>query len=195
MRRQRLRKKSDSWQTIYMDLMTIIMVFFIILWSINQSKDMGVSETIGDQTARVINLPGDVLFSAGKIELSSGGKDILAKIFDSSKEGISLNLSNSGLSKRLLVIHGHTDNDGSKDANLELGYRRALSAYHEIKKYDQKLPEHIVVCSHADNTPEQEVPKFKGRLSKSQKSLLKEAKQKNRRITIEDKLLDQFGKQ
>ena len=39
----RTRSGGDSWQVIYMDLMTIIMVFFVILWSINQGKDLGIS--------------------------------------------------------------------------------------------------------------------------------------------------------
>ncbi len=44
------RQRSDSWQVIYMDLMTIIMVFFVILWSINQREDIGLSDTLGEET-------------------------------------------------------------------------------------------------------------------------------------------------
>ena len=58
------QKKSggEPWLVIYTDLMTIIMVFLVILWSLNQGKDIGVSETIGDVTAIMISMPGDVLF-------------------------------------------------------------------------------------------------------------------------------------
>ena len=192
LRRRRSRKKADSWQTIYMDLMTIIMVFFIILWSINQGKDDGISETIGDQTARLINLPGDVLFSAGQVSMSDKGKEVLGQLFNNKNGGVGLTFQDNGLSKRMLVIHGHTDDDGVKANNLELGYQRALSAYQEILKYTPALIDHVVVCSHADNSPDQEVPKFRGKLTKSQRQMLREAKKKNRRISIEDKYINRF---
>ena len=43
------RSRGEPWQVIYTDLMTIIMVFFVILWSTNQGKDIGISETITGQ--------------------------------------------------------------------------------------------------------------------------------------------------
>ena len=171
------------------------MVFFIILWSINQGKDIGISETIGDQTARLINLPGDVLFSAGKTDLTKPGREVLGRLFNGKNGGVSLRFEDNGLSKRMLVIHGHTDGDGQKATNLELGYKRALSAYREIAKFSPNLPDHVVVCSHADNSPAQDVPKFKGRLTSSQRSMLRDAKKKNRRITIEDKYINKYGEE
>jgi outer membrane protein OmpA-like peptidoglycan-associated protein len=89
----------------------------------------------------------------------------------------------------MLVIHGHTDNEGEKDKNLELGYQRAMTAYREIVKYGSDLPDHVVICTHADNSPAQEVPAFGGILSAAEQAAVKEAKAKNRRITIEDKLV------
>ena len=44
------RTRGEPWMIIYTDLMTIIMVFFVILWSLNQGKDIGISETVGDVT-------------------------------------------------------------------------------------------------------------------------------------------------
>ena len=129
--KNRGNKKFESWQIIYMDLMTIIMVFFVILWSLNRGKDVGLSETVGDQTANMINLPGDVLFSPGKTSLTQGGRDVFSKLFDD-KTGAVLNFSTSGLVKRILVIHGHTDSDGKKLDNLQLGYKRAFSAFKEL---------------------------------------------------------------
>ena len=49
-----------------MDLMTNIMVFFVIIWSLSPGADDGISETVGDVTTRLINLPGDVLLLLGK---------------------------------------------------------------------------------------------------------------------------------
>jgi hypothetical protein len=47
----------------------------------------------------------------------------------------------------------------------------------------------VVICTHADNTPAQEVPAFGGTLSAAEQTAVKEAKSKNRRITIEDKVI------
>lgn len=180
-----------AWQVIYTDLMTIIMVFFVILWSLNQGKDIGVSETIGDVTARMLNLPGDVLFSPGKSNLSSEGKEVFKELFYD-ETGQVLNFQTDGLTKRMLVIHGHTDGDGKKENNFNLGYRRAYSAYEELKKYSDDISDHVVICTHADNTAVQEVPDFEGKISKAQREILRAAKSKNRRITIEDKVMNNF---
>lgn len=182
------RSRSAPWLIIYTDLMTIIMVFFVILWSLNQGRDIGVSETIGDVSARMITLPGDVLFPAGKHELSSEGSTVFKNIFFDETEQV-LNFQTSGLTKRLLIINGHTDGDGEKERNFELGYRRAYAAYDEIIKYSEDLANHAVICTHADNSPQQEVPQFEGKITKAQRAILRLSKSKNRRITIEDKML------
>ena len=187
-------KKTDSWQIIYMDLMTIIMVFFVILWSINQGKDVGISETLGDQTANMVKLPGDVLFKPGKSNMTSEGRDVFAEIFSSDGQSV-LNFQSTSLSKRMLVIHGHTDGDGKKTENIELGFQRAIAAYNEIKKHSPEVVDHAIICTHADNSPEQEVPKFQGRITPEQRKVLRAAKAKNRRITIEDKLVDRLDGQ
>ncbi|MEL6339267.1 MAG: flagellar motor protein MotB [Myxococcota bacterium] len=186
----RVRRRSESWQVIYMDLMTIIMVFFVILWSINQKKDGGFSQTVGDQSVTTVNLPGDVLFASGKTKLTPEGKKVFKKLFND--ESV-LNFDTSGLVKRLLVIHGHTDSDGPKDDNFALGYFRALAAYREIQGYGEDLADHAVICTHADNTPAQDVPAFEGEMTPAEASLIRDAKSKNRRITIEDKVVNRFG--
>jgi len=185
------RSRGEPWQIIYTDLMTIIMVFFVILWSTNQGKDIGISETIGDISSRMISLPGDVLFPSGKFDLSDEGKSVFNQIFYD-ESGQVLNFQSTGLTKRLLVINGHTDGDGEKEKNLELGFRRAFAAYQEVKKYSPDLVDHVAICTYADNAPQLEVPKFEGEISKAQKETLKLTKSKNRRITIEDKIINTF---
>ena len=183
----RAKKKSggEPWQVIYTDLMTIIMVFFVILWSLNQGKDIGVSETIGDVSTRMITLPGDVLFAAGRSELSDEGSQVFEDIFYD-ETGQVLNFEDNGLTKRLLIVHGHTDGDGDKDANFQLGFRRAYSAYNEIRQYNPEFQDHAIICSHADNSPTMDVPIFEGAISAAQRETLNMAKSQNRRITIED---------
>ena len=95
----------------------------------------------------------------------------------------------------MLVINGHTDGDGEKNRNLELGFQRAYAAYNEVSKYSEDLPNHVVICTHADNSPEVAVPKFEGNISKVQRETLKNTKSKNRRITIEDKIISNFDQE
>jgi flagellar motor protein MotB len=183
------RKAFDTWQIIYIDLMTNIMIFFVILWAIqNRQSNKGISDTVGTETVKMVNLPGDVLFASGQAELSGEGKNVVGKLFDDPTHSV-LNFDSGPLTKRMLVIHGHTDTDGTKEENLELGYRRALAAYREIARYGTDLSDHVVICTHADNSPAQEVPAFGGLLSLTEQGAVKEAKAKNRRITIEDKIV------
>jgi flagellar motor protein MotB len=190
--RTRPRMSNPIWQVTYMDMMTIVMVFFVILWSISQKHERGISQKVGDETVKMVNLPGDVLFPKGRAELSDDGRSVLNKLF-SDPTGAVLSFETTGLARRLLVIHGHTDGDGEKDENFELGYRRALTAYREIQQYGNELPDHVVICTHADNSPAQEVASFEGEMTPAEASAVREAKSKNRRITIEDKMVSRFG--
>ena len=182
------RKRIEVWQIIYMDLMTIVMVFFVILWSINIKSTRGIDEAVGEQTVRMVTLPGDVLFPSGKWFLSEDGKKVFVSLFQENPEAV-LNFDTGGLVRRRLVIHGHTDSDGEKDENLLLGYQRAYAVYKEIQKFGPDLGNHIVLCTHADNSPAQEVPVFEGKTTSAQRIVLREAKGKNRRIAIEDQLI------
>jgi flagellar motor protein MotB len=183
------RRAFEIWQIIYIDLMTNIMIFFVVLWAIQQRpKKAGISDSIGTETVKMVDLPGDVLFPPGKSELGPEGVKVLERLFGHDSRAV-LDFDTGPLTKRVLVIHGHTDGDGVKDENFELGYRRALSAYRDIRRYGSELPDHVLICTHADNTPAQEVPAFTGVLTPPELAAVKEAKAKNRRITIEDKVL------
>jgi len=184
----RQRKAFDSWQIIYIDLMTNVMIFFVILWAIQSRGHKGVSDTVGTETVKTVNLPGDVLFPSGRSELSDQGRSVFSRLFSDETHTV-LNFDSGPLSKRLLVIHGHTDNDGTKEQNFELGYRRALAAFREIEKYGADTADHVVICTHADNSPAREVPAFGGELSAAEQEAVKEAKARNRRISIEDKVV------
>jgi len=193
-RRAAPRKSGNVWQIIYMDLMTIMMVYFVILWSADSNKEadaqtQGISQTIGDQTVRMVNLPGDVLFNSGQSRVSSEGEKVFSQLFGDKTADV-LNFDMGGLVRRQLVIHGHTDSVGQKDKNLQLGYDRAYSVYKAIQKYGAEVPGHVVLCTHADNTPTREVPVVKGELTDTQKQAIKDAHAKNRRITIEDQLVN-----
>jgi flagellar motor protein MotB len=186
---RRQKPKFDVWPVVYIDLMTQIMMFFVILWSISQmqAKKKGASKTVGDTTEHVVSLPGDVLFPSGRTKLTPQGEEVFARLFKDDT-GEVLTFETGGLTKRVLVIHGHTDSDGKKDDNYVLGFQRALTVYKEIQKYGPEISDHAVLCTHADNTPVKEVPLFTGALTPAQAQALSEAKSKNRRITIEDQV-------
>ncbi len=185
----RRSKNYDIWQVFYIDLITNLMMFFVVLWVINEHQTKGISQTLGEETVKMVNLPGDVLFASGKSELTTEGREVFGRLFND-ETGQVLNFDTGGLVKRLLVIHGHTDSEGEKDHNLELGYLRAMAAYREIRKYGEEVTDHVVICAHADNSPSQEVPAFAGVLSRAEDQAVREAMAKNRRITIEDKLVN-----
>ena len=185
----RQRRGFDVWQIVYIDLMTNVMIFFVVLWAVqSRPRKSGISDTLGTETVKMVTLPGDVLFPSGKSDLSDSGHQIMSKLFNDDTHTV-LNFDVGPLQKRMLVIHGHTDNEGQKEKNLELGYERAMAAYREIAKYGQDVPDHVVICTHADNTPAEEVPAFGGTLTGAEQAAVREAKTKNRRITIEDKLV------
>lgn len=184
-----LKKQGEIWQIIYIDLMTQVMILFVILWVLSQKNQVGVDNKVGDTTVRMVSLPGDVLFSSGESALSRAGQGVFSKLFEVEPEAV-LNFDTGGLVRRLLVVHGHTDGDGEKDSNIQLGFKRAFAVYKEIQKYSRDLADHVVICSHADNSPAEEVPRFEGNLTAAQRSVLQDAKSKNRRITIEDKVVN-----
>ena len=173
------------WSIIYIDLMTQIMAFFVIVWSVEhgtkltQTKSLGTGVGMGDQTVRMVDLPGDVLFASGQTTLAPDGKDAIDKLFGDPESGV-LSFDQGGLATRKLVIHGHTDDVGAKDKNFLLGYERAWAVYEEIKKQSKEVPDHIVLCTHADNTPTKAIAP--GMAAPDADA----ARMKNRRITIED---------
>jgi outer membrane protein OmpA-like peptidoglycan-associated protein len=180
------RSHGALWSIIYIDLMTQIMAFFVIVWSVDHGTKatattpaQGTGIGMGDQTVRMVDLPGDVLFSSGQTTLAPDGRKAIDTLFGDADSGV-LSFDQGGLAQRKLVIHGHTDDVGGKDANLQLGFQRAWAVYQEIRQYSKELPDHVVLCTHADNTPAQAI------VPNAAKGEADAARSKNRRITIED---------
>ena len=181
------------WSIIYIDLMTQIMAFFVIVWTIEHGAKAtmtagvgtGFGVGMGDQTVRMVDLPGDVLFATGKTELAQDGKTVIGRLFGDADSGV-LNFDRGGLAQRKLVIHGHTDDVGIKDANFQLGYQRAWSVYQEIRRHSNELPDHVILCTHASNTPGTPLPALTGTPGPDEQAVIGAARANNRRITIED---------
>jgi hypothetical protein len=117
-RRPRPPRKGHGalWSIIYIDLMTQIMAFFVIVWTIEHGAKAtqtpklatGFGIGMGDQTVRMVDLPGDVLFASGKTDLAADGKTVIDKLFGDESAGV-LNFDQGGLAQRKLVIHGQLD--------------------------------------------------------------------------------------
>jgi outer membrane protein OmpA-like peptidoglycan-associated protein len=189
------RKAGELWAVIYIDLMTQIMAFFVIVWAVDLNDKetatpqvaTGMGLGIGDQSVRMVDLPGDVLFGSGKVELGAEGRTVIDRLFGEKDSGV-LEFDQGGLATRKLVIHGHTDDAGKKDENFLLGYQRAWAVYQEIRSHSRALADHVVLCTHADNTPSQLValPADNLQLTDDEREVIRQARAKNRRITIED---------
>ncbi len=195
MRRARphaVRRPRIVWPIIYIDLMTQIMVFFVILWSLERREaesaqlGTGAGVGIGDQSLRMVDLPGDVLFGSGETAVGQEGREVFARLFGDPESGV-LDFDVGKSARRTLAIHGHTDDVGKKDDNCLLGYQRAWAVYQEIRKHGGELPDHVVICTNADNTPARVLPEVSGaNLTDEERATIEEARARNRRITIED---------
>jgi outer membrane protein OmpA-like peptidoglycan-associated protein len=173
------------------------MAFFVIVWAVDLNDKetatpqlaTGMGMGIGDQSVRMVDLPGDVLFGSGKTELGAEGRGILDKLFGDEASGV-LSFDQGGLATRKLVIHGHTDDQGPKDENFELGYQRAWAVYRALRALSSEVPQHVVLCTHADNTPARAVeltaPQGGLELTAEERAVIRQARARNRRITIED---------
>ena len=54
----RQRRAFDVWQIVYIDLMTNVMIFFVVLWAVQSGpKKSGISDTVGTETVKMVDLP------------------------------------------------------------------------------------------------------------------------------------------
>ena len=92
----RQRRAFDVWQIVYIDLMTNVMIFFVVLWAVQSApKKSGISDTVGTETVKTVDLPGDVLFAVGKSDLSDEGRQVFTKLFGGDSDTV-LNFDTGG---------------------------------------------------------------------------------------------------
>ncbi len=133
------------WVTIYSDMITSIMVFFLILWSYTefgkaQVKDNSAPVQVQDLTLRqeikqeleqvgtvvvtgkriTVTLPSAVLFGSGSAKLTGPAQESLAKVAEALAK-----------SQAPIVVEGHTDNvpinNSQWRSNYQLSAARAFS--------------------------------------------------------------------
>ena len=128
------------WVTVYSDMITGLMVFFLILWASTQMtkpqtapppKEAQLQLQVKQQLAEVgtvvvtrkkmtVTLPSAVLFDPGRADLKSTAKESLGRVVDALVK-----------SSMPIVVEGHTDDAPIQKSrwhsNYELSAARALS--------------------------------------------------------------------
>ena len=191
--------EDTTWQAIYMDLITMLMILFLLLWVISAGKSESKSSGFPFKSLNI----GENSFTSGSADLTGEAKkQILDAVLYQSKQPF---LPKVGYDKeeeqyRILMVHGHTDHappKGSKnphEANMKYGYDRAMSVYKVlkdeykglVKQGKNELPlDHtdkvlISVCSHSFS-----YPIHNSKLVNGKNALPSDTKEKaNRRVNI-----------
>jgi flagellar motor protein MotB len=176
--------QGSTWETVYMDLITQIMIFFLVLWALSAGKG---NDESGNVIRNLADIPSNGMFEDGQSVLTSQGKKTLDKWL-SSKPPVGYD-DETG-SRSLIIITGHTDDVGNRVSNLGLGYARARSAfkYFQNRRPKMGLLENVILSTASANEPAEDYKKLVAEWqsgSKSAQGLLKVVRAKNRRITIE----------
>lgn len=95
----------------------------------DSDKHKGADGWITTPTFDMISIPGEILFSSGKADLSSQGRGTIAKLASDIR---------ARYGDRDIYVFGHTDNEPIRKSkwkdNWELGSARALSTVRELAK-------------------------------------------------------------
>ena len=167
--------EDGAWQAVYMDLITLLMLFFLIMW-IKQNGGDGVPV----QTNKIIPFQkisiGDSSFSPGRTKLKDDAvKDIYSILNDSTNIKA---LKNLGYSKEndkyyYITVHGHGSLSGDYEQNMSISLGRAQSVAEQVKKTIKGLKTSdrvnkdaikndrymISVCGHSFNFPKVDLDK------------------------------------
>lgn len=85
---------------------------------------LGLNVTVRDNRM-VIQLPGDVLFDSGRVDLKKGGKDMLLQVADVISK-------DAGLASRHYQVAGHTDNKPFSGGNYKDNWGLSLMRAREV---------------------------------------------------------------
>ena len=168
--RRGIDHQESIWQIVYIDFLTMLVTVFLIFAFAERG---GASDSLGSQK---FTLPGDNSFATKSATLNEEMKTRIHSAF----KGLVL-------SRSLIWISGHTDYQGKKEENLQLGFDRAKAVYNEIVQAEPSYAGKAVLCTAADNLPFSEVSETmrKGNLTAKEKSDVEERNRNNRRIEVE----------
>ena len=192
-----------TWQAVYMDLITMVMIFFLIMWVISNGK-----EDRGDIRIAKKDVPSDKLFKSGDSKLMDSARSAIDEaLFDRVAPLPKLGeLKNSKGKKtgarRILMVYGHTDDVGvtggrnpirDQKQNMLLGFKRAYSVYKYVLTKRPDFEGNVGVCSFASYFPATKVPAkddeiLEGLPPKEKKTIKRKMRiggQRNRSISFE----------
>ena len=180
--------EDSTWKIVYMDMITMLMILFLSLWVIDQGKAREPAKR-GDVTLTKVEIESDDYFMPGKFDLKKESLQKLNDLFFKGRNSFpapGVDLEAGG--RRVILIHGHTDDQGLKDDNFELGFQRAMSVYHEIQRNVPNLADNVGICSFADNFPLEKVRTHQSKgaapLTDRQIEEIMRKRRKNRRFEL-----------
>jgi hypothetical protein len=186
--------EDSTWQAVYMDLITLLMLFFLILWIKQKGGDGAPVETNKIIPFQKISV-GDSSFASGKISLKKVAQNEISNMLSSDvNQQVLKNLGYSQKNDKYyyITVHGHGSLRGNFEQNMNIALGRARSVAEEVKnayklnkksdlvnkdifKDDRYM---ISVCGHSYNFPKENIDKnLQGRDLGQQQSV-------NRRVDI-----------
>lgn len=186
--------EDSSWQAVYMDLITLLMLFFLIMWVKQQGGDGVPVETNKIIPFQKISVS-DSSFSPGKTNLTKSAIQNLSN--NLTRPEIQKTLGNLGYSEEkdkfyYITVHGHGSLSGNFEQNMNISLGRARAVAEQVKssflKTDKALRVNkdpikddrymISVCGHSYNFPKVNLDKnLSGKQKREQQSI-------NRRVDI-----------
>ena len=143
--------EDNSWQSIYMDLVTLLMIFFILMWVVQQGGDGAPVDT--NKIIPFMKMEvGDKSFVTGKAALSKDGdNELRAKLSKQENYKALLNLGYNKKKKKYyyITVHGHVDLNGSYDAG-QLSYRRANTVANVLRELIDKAKRKAKMAKNSD---------------------------------------------
>jgi flagellar motor protein MotB len=194
MRRFRREPSEDStWQAVYMDLITLVMVMFLILWVIQVGGEGVPIDTRNIIPFAKLSLK-DSSFPDGGVVFQGDEEVKLRNYLKQSERELftRLGFSEEEDAFYYITVHGHGSLTGSFEQNMQISLQRAQSVADSIKHAYKELGHEsfpfrdksksdrfmISVCGHSYNFPIAELdPTLMGDLKKQQQSI-------NRRVDV-----------
>jgi outer membrane protein OmpA-like peptidoglycan-associated protein len=186
MHKKRRNSKDDStWQAVYMDLITMVMVLFMILWAIQQGGDGAPVDTDKVVPFSKLTLKDSAFPDGGTRFGVAERKELITFLTQNEKDNfLKLGYSEKEDNFYYITVNGHASLTGSFEQNMNVALKRAESVSQTIKDVYNKLGNKnfpnrdktkndrymISVCGHSHNFPKQPLQKnLSGRaLSKQQ---------------------------
>jgi outer membrane protein OmpA-like peptidoglycan-associated protein len=183
----------STWQAVYMDLITLVMVLFLILWSIQEGGDGAPVETNNVVPFYKVTLKDSSFPDGGTVFGGSERKKLIQYLTKTERDDFTkLGHNRKDDSYYYITVHGHGSLTGTYEQNMNIAMRRAQSvadavkdAYKSIgtKEFKNKDPNKndrymISVCGHSYNFPKAQLdPTLTGKMRGEQQKV-------NRRVDV-----------